>query len=92
MVLPKKWHGSVPQRARSRVIQLAKLAYSEDICREKLKIEQRMDPYLRPLIYYLEHRVLPHNKGLARRIQNQEDRYVLVGCKFYIDTQSTTLP
>ena len=74
-----RFHGSVPARTRDKVRELALKDYNIGISRDDLRRNQRMCPYLRDLITYLEHRILPTNKQQAKRIINQEENYCLIG-------------
>ena len=79
IIFSDSFHGSVPAKTRSKLRSLALKNYDAQIKIEDVIQEQRTDPYLRDIITYLEHRVLPQNKIHAKRIQSLEDHFIMIG-------------
>ena len=74
-----RFRGSVPVRTRNKIHELALKDYKLGVTKDDIKREQRLDPYFRDLIAYLQHRILPTNKQHAKIIISQEEHYCLIG-------------
>ena len=74
-----RFHGSVPVKTRKKIRELALMEYKMGSTKDDLKHEQRLDPYSRGLIAYLQHCILPINGQYAKRIISQEEHYCLIG-------------
>jgi hypothetical protein len=71
----EKFHHSVPKKIRERVIKLLKTQYISKLSPELVMMEQNLDPFLKPLITYLNHKILPKNKNLSKQILNRESHF-----------------
>ena len=71
----QKFHHSVPKKVRDRVMKLLRTQYMSKLSPELVMMEQNLDPFLKPLITYLNHKILPKNKNLSKQILNRESHY-----------------
>ena len=62
MKFSNKFHGSVPERTRQKIRELALKDFNVNISKDSLRMGQGSDPYYGDLITFLGHIIVPRNK------------------------------
>ena len=78
LIFADKFHGTVPERTRQKVRELATAGYKLPISIEQVREEQRIDPQFRDVYAYLKDRILPSTKSATKKVMNQVDNFMLL--------------